>query len=251
VPSVHNVYTRDRKVHRRVLNNLLGRVSDRVIAVSGAVKETLWPMMAFQRIKLRSSTTAWKAGLPELTPRADRSCIPTDAFVVGTVGRLTYQKGQKFLVEAMPMVLKEFPRTVLLIVGDGPAGNELRGLVKQRGIDDRIIFTGSRRDVPEMLAAMDIFVFPSLWEGLPNALVEAMAARKPIIATDIKPNREVLGSEQAGVFVPCEDSAAIAAAIRQLLRTGNRLCGSLLLHRRGAFTVHYKQDCQLLHRSLR
>jgi len=62
------------------------------------------------------------------------------------------------------------------------------------------------------------FVFPSLWEGLPNALIEAMAAGKTIIATDIKPNREVLGTEQAGVFVPSEDSAAIAAGITQLIK---------------------------------
>ena len=144
--------------------------------------------------------------------------IPTDAIVVGTVGRLKHQKGQKHVVEAMSIVLKQFPSIVLLIVGDGPALNELRELVKHRGIEDKVIFTGSRKDVPAMLAAMDIFVFSSLWEGLPNALIEAMAAGKTIIATDIKPNREVLGSEHAGVFVPCEDSAAIAAGITQLLR---------------------------------
>jgi glycosyltransferase involved in cell wall biosynthesis len=220
VPSIHNVYTRDRKVHRRVLNNLLGRISDRVIAVSEAVKDDI---MAYDGLSSDKITVLYNgveegrfAGVDGAGARSGLR-IPTDAIVVGTVGRLKHQKGQKYLVEAMSMVLKEFPHTVLLIVGDGSAGSELSELVKQRGIEDRAIFTGSRRDVPAMLAAMDIFVFPSLWEGLPNALVEAMAAGKPIIATDIKPNREVLGPERTGVFVPCEDSMAIASEITGLL----------------------------------
>ena len=221
VPSIHNVYTRDRKVHRRIFNNLLGRASDRVIAVSEAVKDDI---MAYDGLSAGKITVLCNgveedrfAGIDAAGARSVLQ-IPAQDVVVGTVGRLTHQKGQKYLVEAMSAVRKEFPRTVLLIVGDGPAGNELRELVKQRGIEDRVIFAGSRGDVPVMLAAMDIFVFPSLWEGLPNSLVEAMAAGKAIIATDIKPNREVLGSENAGVFVPCEDSAAIAAGITQLIK---------------------------------
>ena len=221
VPSIHNVYTRDRKLHRRVLNNLLGRISDRVIAVSGAVKDDI---MAYDGLSADKITVLYNgveegrfAGIDGAGARSVFG-IPADADVVGTVGRLTHQKGQEYLVEAMSVVLKEFPRTLLLIVGDGPAGSGLRGLVKQRGMEGSVIFTGSRKDVPDMLAAMDIFVFPSLWEGLPNALVEAMAAGKPIVATDIKPNREVLGSGQTGLFVPCEDSAATAAGIMQLLR---------------------------------
>jgi len=221
VPSIHNVYTRDRKVHRRIFNNLLGRASDRVIAVSEAVKDDI---MAYDGLSAGKITVLCNgveedrfAGIDAAGARSVLQ-IPAQDVVVGTVGRLTHQKGQKYLVEAMSAVRKEFPRIVLLIVGDGPAGNELRELVKQRGIEDRVIFAGSRGDVPVMLAAMDIFVFPSLWEGLPNSLVEAMAAGKAIIATDIKPNREVLGSENAGVFVPCEDSAAIAAGITQLIK---------------------------------
>jgi glycosyltransferase involved in cell wall biosynthesis len=220
VPSVHNVYTRDRKPHRRVLNNLLGRVSDRVIAVSGAVKDDI---MAFDGLSSDKITVLYNGVDEGRFAGADGAAvrtalgIPPDANVVGTVGRLTHQKGQKYLIEAMSMVLKEFPGAVLLIVGDGPAVSGLREIVKQSGMGDRVIFTGSRRDVPAMLAAMNIFVFPSLWEGLPNALIEAMTAGKTIVATDIKPNREVLGTEHAGVFVPCEDSAATAAAIIQLL----------------------------------
>ena len=221
VPSIHNVYTRDRKVHRRVLNYLLGRISDRVIAVSTAVKDDI---MAYDGLSVDKISVLYNGVEEDRFAGVDgagaRSVfhIPADAIVVGTVGRLKHQKGQEYLVEAMSMVLKKFPGTVLLIVGDGPAGGELRELVKQREMEDRVIFTGSRRDVPAMLAAMDIFVFPSLWEGLPNALIEAMTAGKAIIATDIKPNREVLGSEHAGVFVPCEDSAAIAAGITQMLK---------------------------------
>lgn len=221
VPSLHNVYTRDRKIHRRVLNNLLGRISDRVIAVSEAVKDDIMAYDGLSANKitvLHNGVEEGRFSGVEGTEARSVLRIPADAIVVGTVGSLKYQKGQKYLVEAISLVLKQFPGTVLLIVGDGPAGGELRELVKQRGIEDSVIFTGSRRDVPAMLASMDIFVFPSLWEGMPNALVEAMASGKPIIATDIKPNREVLGPEHAGIFVPCEDSMAIASEIAGLLR---------------------------------
>jgi glycosyltransferase involved in cell wall biosynthesis len=243
VPSIHNVYTRDRKIHRRVLNNLLGRVSDRVIAVSGAVKDDV---IAFDGISPDKITVLYNgveegrfAGVDTAGARSVLG-IPEDGIVVGTVGRLTHQKGQKYLLEAMPAVLKEFSGALLLVVGDGPAVNGLRELVKQTGLDGSVIFTGSRRDVPAMLAAMDIFVFPSLWEGLPNALIEAMAAGKTIIATDIKPNREVLGPEQAGVFVPCEDSTAIAAGITQLLRDrglASRLASAAQKRALATFTI--------------
>jgi len=221
VPSVHNVYTRDKKIHRRILNNLLGRISDRVIAVSEAVKDDI---MAYDGLASDKISVLYNGMEEDRYSGGDGNrvrsefSIPTDAIVIGTVGRLTHQKGQKYLIAAMPMVLKEFPQADLLVVGDGPAFIELKEDVAQRKIDGRVIFTGSRKDVPALLAAMDIFVFPSLWEGMPNALVEAMAAGKPVIATDIKPNREVLGSENAGLFVPCKDSVELASRIIRLLR---------------------------------
>jgi len=223
LPSVHNVYTRDRKIHRRILNNLLGRLSDAIIAVSEAVKDDV---MAYDHIPSDRLRVIYN-GVEEARFTGNQGSairfelnLPENAVIVGNVGRLTTQKGQQYLIEAVASIVSDFPALRLLIVGDGPDSTVLMRLAKEKGIEGRVIFTGSRDDVPNLLAAMDIFVFPSLWEGLPNALVEAMAAGKAIIATDIKPNREVLGSAEAGMLVAVKDSNALALGIAALI--GNR-----------------------------
>lgn len=221
VPSMHNVYTRDRKIHRRILNNLLGRFSDAIIAVSEAVRDDVAAYDHIPNNRLRVIYNGVEeARLMGNEGSAIRSefNLPESAVIVGNVGRLTLQKGQQYLIEAVASIMNDFPELRLLIVGDGPDRAALMRLVREKGIEGRVIFTGSRDDVPNLLAAMNIFVFPSLWEGLPNALVEAMAAGKAIIATGIKPNREVLASEAAGMFVTEKDSASIASALAVLLR---------------------------------
>ena len=107
---------------------------------------------------------------------------------------------------------------MLLVVGDGPLKNELRDYAETLGIQESVIFTGSRRDVPSLLAAMDIFVLPSLWEGLSISLIESMAAGKPVITTDIAPIREVVNTDKVGILVPPENSKTLAEAIELLLK---------------------------------
>ncbi len=221
VPSVHNVYTRDRKVHRRVLNNLLGRVSDRVIAVSGTVKKDIikYDNLSEEKVMVIHNGIDRQRFLNIDAGRVRSELgISPEAVVIGTVGRLTPQKGHKYLLDAISSVAKTFPHAVLLLVGGGPAKEDLMRYAEYLGITGKVIFAGFRKDVPGMLAAMDAFVFPSLWEGLPNALIEAMAAGKPIIASDILSNREVLESEKYGILVPVGDSRAIEAAILSLMQ---------------------------------
>lgn len=221
IPSIHNVYTRDRKIHRRILNNLLGRFSDAVIAVSEAVKDEVaaYDYIPGDRLRViyNGVEEARFSGNEGSAIRTEFN-LPENAVIVGNVGRLTLQKGQQYLIEAVASIKNDFPELRLLIVGDGPDRTALLCLAREKGVEERVIFTGSRHDVPNLLAAMDIFVFPSLWEGLPNALVEAMAAGKAIIATDIRPNREVLGSEEAGLFVTEKDSNSLASGISALIR---------------------------------
>ncbi len=220
VPSVHNVYTRDRKIHRRMLNRILGSISDRIVAVSGAVKSDIMTYDGLPADKIQvvyNGVDAARFRNAEGTAIRAEFSIPEQAAVVGSVGRLSYQKGQKFLVDALSLLVKENPELIALIVGDGPERAGLEKRAAEKGIRKNVIFTGTRDDVPNLLAAMDLFVFPSFWEGMPNALVEAMTAGKPIIASGIEPNREVLGPEGAGIIVPTEDSTALAAAMSRLL----------------------------------
>jgi glycosyltransferase involved in cell wall biosynthesis len=139
--------------------------------------------------------------------------IPEDAFVVGTVSRLVPQKTVGDLVDAVARV----PRATLAVVGEGPERGAVEHRIRKLGLGDRVRLLGARHDVPDLLAAFDIFALASRWEGEPIALLEAMAVGVPCVATAVGGTCEVLDWGEAGVLVPVGDSAALAAAI-ELLR---------------------------------
>jgi glycosyltransferase involved in cell wall biosynthesis len=222
VATVHNVYTRDKKLHRRLINRALSRATDRVVAVSEAVKRDVvrYDSVPEEKVSViyNGIETGLYPGLGRSTARAGLGIDP-GAPVAGVVGRLVAQKGHRYLIKAVSEVKERLPGLVLLIVGDGPLKAELQGYAASLGLTGPdVIFTGARMDVPELLSAMDVFVFPSLWEGLGNALIEAMAARLPIIASDIAPVREVMPSAGIGALVPPGDHKAIAAKLELILK---------------------------------
>jgi glycosyltransferase involved in cell wall biosynthesis len=138
--------------------------------------------------------------------------------VLVTVGRQDFQKGHPFLLEALALLLPSRPRLVLLIAGRaGDSSRRLEALCTTLGIGAHVRFLGHRDDVPEVLAAGDLFAFPSLYEGLPGAVVEAMALGLPIVASDIAPVREAIGHEQNARLVAAADPVALAEAIRGVL----------------------------------
>ena len=110
--------------------------------------------------------------------------VPENAFVIGHVGRFQAQKNHLFLLEIFSHVCKRTENALLLLVGKGELEENIREKATALGILDRIIFTGVRSDVPALLSAMDVFVFPSLYEGMPNAAIEAQAAGLPCIISD-------------------------------------------------------------------
>ncbi len=109
------------------------------------------------------------------------------------VGRLEPQKGVDWLIEAAPRMLANLPDCDLLLVGEGPLRGSLEAAIRTSGIADRVHFAGWRPDVPEILAASALLVLPSGWEGMPNVVLEAMASRRPVVATDVEGVRELLG----------------------------------------------------------
>lgn len=146
--------------------------------------------------------------------------VPEDAFLVLCVSRLIPRKGHDVLIRALSHVRERAPAARLLLVGDGPARASLERRIAELRLADCIDLLGSRSDVPGLLAAADAFALPSLYEGCSGALIEAMLTGLPIVATDIPPNREVLGSEDTGILVPTRDSNALAESL--LLLEGNR-----------------------------
>jgi len=137
--------------------------------------------------------------------------------VIGTVARLVPVKGIHHLIEAAPAVLRKAPNARFVIVGDGESRLALEAQVRALGLADRFLFAGFQSDAPAFLAGMDIFVLPSLNEGMGRVLVMAMALGKPIVATRVGGVPELLGNGEAGLLVPPADSAALAEAIGSLL----------------------------------
>jgi glycosyltransferase involved in cell wall biosynthesis len=137
--------------------------------------------------------------------------------VVGTVGRLEQRKGQDVLLAAIERLKGRRTAPQLLVVGDGPTASDLRKRADALGVTKLVRFTGTLDDVRPALAAMDVFTLPSREEGMSNALMEAMAAAKPIVATDVGGNGEVLDRGRLGVLVPGDDALALADAVGALL----------------------------------
>lgn len=144
--------------------------------------------------------------------------IPKDAFVVGTVGRLTSIKGHKYLIAAAQQVLTTTPGLVFVFLGDGELLDELKSQAAGAGIRDNVFFPGWRQDVAGVMSTFDIFVLPSLNEGMGKVLVEAMAMGKPIIASAAGGIPDLVIHGENGLLVPCADAGAIATSIERLYR---------------------------------
>ncbi len=150
--------------------------------------------------------------------------IPAGAPVIGTVARLDPIKGGKYLLEAFISIKDADSAPYLLFVGDGECRAELEARARDSEASGRVIFAGLRRDVPDLLHAMDIFVMPSLNEGYGKAIVEAMSAGVPVVATEVGGVPTLIESGTNGLLVPAADAAALAAALVKLIRSPETAC---------------------------
>ncbi|HXY35605.1 MAG TPA: glycosyltransferase [Planctomycetaceae bacterium] len=144
--------------------------------------------------------------------------VPRGSRVLLFVGRLDPQKGPLSLLEAAGELFADHSDLHLVMVGDGPLAAELRGWTLARNLESRVHFTGRRENVAGLMRAADLFVLPSQWEGLPNVVLEAMAAGTPIVARGVEGIRDLLGDGKAGVVVPLDGEIGLAHAIRDALR---------------------------------
>ena len=123
-----------------------------------------------------------------------------DEIILGSVGRLATQKGFEYMIDAMPAILAAHPRARLVLSGEGELETALRHRARELGVPNQVTFLGFRRDVPALLAAFDVFVHPSLWEGLSISLMEAMVAGCPIVCSRIPGNVEMVRQPETGRF---------------------------------------------------
>ncbi|MBM3284264.1 MAG: glycosyltransferase family 4 protein [Candidatus Aminicenantes bacterium] len=142
---------------------------------------------------------------------------PPDSPVVGTVARLHRQKGIDYLLEAAPFIFSAVPEARVAVVGDGPWDQKLRKKARRAGLEGKFYFLGERKEATELLSLFDIFVLPSLWEGLPFVLIEAASLQKPIVATAVDGVIEIIEDEKTGLLVPPRNPRALAEAVISLL----------------------------------
>jgi glycosyltransferase involved in cell wall biosynthesis len=192
----------------------------RIIAVSEEVSRAV---QIYAGIPIDQITTIPNGVDPELFyPREDRKDIrkrlnlSTDLPVLVSVGRLTRPKGYPYLLTALALIPPE-ERPLVVIVGDGPDRDDLESKTRTLKLENTVRLLGTRHDVPALLAAADIFVLASLWEGLPLALLEAMASGLPSVVTAVGENPKVIEDGKSGILVPPGDAPALAKALRGLL----------------------------------
>jgi glycosyltransferase involved in cell wall biosynthesis len=146
-----------------------------------------------------------------------KSCnIPADGFVFVNVGRLAPQKGQPVLLRAFRKVATEWPNAYLAFIGDGPSTLSLESLAAELGLSGRVKFLGERTDVGACLEMSDVFVFPSLFEGLPLAPIEAMLKGLPCIVTRIEPVLELFADNETAIVVSPGSVEELANAMRRI-----------------------------------
>jgi glycosyltransferase involved in cell wall biosynthesis len=151
-------------------------------------------------------------------PRPQGFQCPVGTRIVGSVGWLTSVKGHRVLIEALARLKPAHPDLHAVILGGGPLEDELTMVAARLGVGEAVHFLGMRRDVPACLAAMDLFVLPSLNEGMGRALVEAMAAGRPVVASRVGGVPAIVHDRQNGLLVPPGDPAVLANTIEELLR---------------------------------
>lgn len=142
--------------------------------------------------------------------------------VIGTIGSLKFEKGHVYLLRVAREVIKSFKDVKFFIVGDGPLRKQLEDEAKNLGIEKNIIFTGLRNDVPELLSIMDIFVLPSIKEGLPMVLLEAMASKKPVVATKVGAIPKIINDNKSGILVEPQDIIGLKDVIINLIKDSGK-----------------------------
>jgi len=222
--TVHNGYRyewRKRPLRRLILTNLLYPVRfDMEIGVSQSIVETLdqrWlsRLLGRQAVCVHNAIDLERFMHLSLDPLEKRRSLglPADAPLIGTVGRLTEEKGYAYLLEAAALVLRHLPHAHFLIVGDGPLRGPLAAQAQRLGIEAHVIFAGPRSDVEACLACLDLFVSSSLWEGFSTVIMESMAAGVPVVATDTPGARELVQPGITGWLVPPANDDVLADAI--------------------------------------
>jgi glycosyltransferase involved in cell wall biosynthesis len=209
---------------QKVADRLLAPHTDLAIAVSRStaeftVRARLMPEERTKVVYLGSPLDEFARTRTSEEIAAARAAlgIEPSTIAVGTVTRLMPSKGNSYLVDAVPEITQRHPKARVYIIGEGELESELKAQAQALGLGSRLVFLGFQRDVAAALSALDIIVFPSLWEGTPLTAFEALAAGKPIVATDADGLLDILTDRKDALVVPKRNAGALAQAVSAMI----------------------------------
>lgn len=217
--SGHRVAERERRLHLW-LDRATRRLTDHHVCVSRGVADHVERRLGVDRQRF----SVIPNGVERHTPRPDREAralranwnLPAECVVALAAGRLHPQKGFLTLLEAFSRLVPERPELRLWIAGEGPQRRELERRINSAGLEGRVTLLGRREDLRELMEAADLFVLSSLWEGMPNVVLEAMAAGLPVAATDVEGIAELIENGRTGLVVTPGLPEPLAAAMSEL-----------------------------------
>jgi glycosyltransferase involved in cell wall biosynthesis len=245
--AFHERSPRSARIFYSTLERIASHWCNRIVSVSEFHRR--WALEL--RICDSSKIVAIPNGIAALAnpevPRAElrrQLGVRNSDLLVLSMARLAPDKGLEYLVEAAAILLHTERQFQIVITGDGPLRAQLEELTRNLGVADWVTFAGFREDVSDLLAASDLVVLPSLREGLSIALLEAMAAGKPIIATSIGSHKELASQAEIARLVPPADAPALCEAILQVARDAN-LMARLSTNARSLFEARYTEETML------
>lgn len=193
---------------------------DMVVAVSDAIRNEVITKRGAPREKTQTihyGVDIQKYKIFDGKAKRAELGVHDDEILFGVNARMTIQKGHIYLVEAAKEVVRKYPNVKFALAGDGPLHGDLENQIKRSGLQQHFMLLGFRNDIVELLNAYDMFVLPSLWEGLPNVVLEAMACGKGVIATAVDGTVEAVNDGETGLLVPAKAPTALAEALIKVL----------------------------------
>jgi glycosyltransferase involved in cell wall biosynthesis len=223
------------------------RKADKVVSVSNATAEWLVEKRKVSPDKVM--IIPYGVNLEKFNPdvksvRREDIGVNEGDLVIGQVSRLNEQKGHTYLIDAAPAIIKAIPNVKFVLVGDGPLRQDIEQHINANGVEDNFILLGFRQDVLELLPLFDVFALPSLYEGLPNVVLEAMACGLPVVATPVDGTKEAVVDKKTGFLVPVGDIEALARQLVNIL-TNADLKGELGQAGRARVEQYFSLDGQV------
>lgn len=217
----YDVEWRKRPLRRLLLTNFLfPLLFDQEVGINQTIttrldQRTIARLLRRSAIKIYNAIDLQRFSVPTQNNQAlkKKLGIPEGMYIVGSIGRLAEQKGYRYLLEAIPPILSGNPNIQFIIIGDGELRDSLEQQARSLNICSNVTFTGPRTDISDLLSIIDLFVSPSLWEGLPTVILESMASETPVIATDIPGSRDLIVNNHSGLLVPPANPNALSQAI--------------------------------------